>query len=329
MYGLWLQADRPIPGLRPVSADVVPDLQVSFRGMPAWLDSQSEPDSPPWYVSSSHDVQGRPGLRVWRIDEDAFFWFRYRDGSSFLLDRAGSRIWAAWPPSITLDDVATYLLGPVLGFVLRLRGVPCLHASAVAVGSQALALVGPARAGKSTTAAALAQRSCAVLSEDVVALTRASHTFLVHPGYTYIRLWPQSVGLLFGSPDALPRLAPPWDKRYLDLPEKGYALQTEPLPLCAVYILGPRTDDLDAPLVKAVSLREGVMTLVANTYGTRLLDERQRAQEFEFLGCLAAGVPLRRVIPHADPARLARLCDVILEDFQGLVRDRPETAARF
>ncbi len=36
------------------------------------------------------------------------------------------------------------LLGLILGFVLRLRGVTCLHASAIAVRDRAIALLGPA-----------------------------------------------------------------------------------------------------------------------------------------------------------------------------------------
>ena len=53
---------------------------------------------------------------------------------------------------------------------LRLRGVPALHASAVAVGGAALAVVGSAGAGKSTTAAARAARGHAVVADDVLAL---------------------------------------------------------------------------------------------------------------------------------------------------------------
>ncbi len=60
------------------------------------------------------------------------------------------------------------------------------------------------------------------------------------------------------------------------------------------------------------------MALVANTYSTSLLDKAMRAQEFELLGRVVASVPLRRVIPHADPIYLPRLCDVILDDFQTL-----------
>src|SRR5690348_16585408 len=102
-----------------------------------------------------------------------------------------------------------------MGFVLRLRGALCLHASSVAVGDSAVALVGLPGAGKSTTAAAFACAGFSVLSDDVVALADEGPQFYVHPGYPRVNLWPDSVQELFGSEDALPRITPTWDKRYL------------------------------------------------------------------------------------------------------------------
>ncbi len=50
-----------------------------------------------------------------------YFRFQYTDGTEFVIDRRGGRIWATWSAAGTVEDMATYLLGPVLGFVLRLR----------------------------------------------------------------------------------------------------------------------------------------------------------------------------------------------------------------
>jgi hypothetical protein len=57
---------------------------------------------------------------------------------------------------------------------------------------------------------------------------------------------------------------------------------------------------------------------VTNTYVTRLMDRALRAREFDLLGRVVESVPVRRVVPHTDPIRLERLCDVILEDFRAL-----------
>ena len=58
------------------------------------------------------------------------------------MERHGREIWADWPEDYTLEDASTYLIGSVIAFALRLRGIVCLHASAIAVGGQAIALMG-------------------------------------------------------------------------------------------------------------------------------------------------------------------------------------------
>lgn len=267
-----------------------------------------------WYVSGSQDDGSEPLLRIWKLDEEGYFRFRYGDGTEFFLTASGDKIWATWPDSLSLEDTATYLLGPIFGFLLRLRGVTCLHASAVAVDGRAIALVGVAGAGKSTTAAAFSQQGYPVLSEDVVALRDQGDSFLVQPGYPLIRLWPESVRALYGAEDALPPLTPNWNKRYLDLTQNGGEFQRQPLPLAAVYVLDERSDAAAAPFVESIPSQTGLITLVANTYANYLLDREMRAREFELLGRLVNNLPLRKLTPHSDPARAPELCRFILDD---------------
>lgn len=271
-----------------------------------------------WYVSGSQDEGGEPSLRIWKLDKEGCFRIRYGDGTEFFLTESGDKIWATWPDSLTLEDTATYLLGPIFGFLLRLRGVTCLHASAVAVDGCAVALVGAAGAGKSTTAAAFAQQGYPVLSEDVVALRDQGDSFLVQPGYPLIRLWPESVRSLYGAEDALPPLTPNWNKRYLDLTQNGFNFQRQQLPLAAVYVLDERSDDPTAPFVESLPSQAGLITLVANTYANYLLDREMRAREFELLGRLVNNLPLRKLTPHSDPARSPELCRFILDDICSL-----------
>jgi hypothetical protein len=232
----------------------------------------------------------------------------------------GAKVWATWLAPLTLDDTATYLLGPVLGVVLRLRRAVCLHASAVALGGWAVALVGPAGAGKSTAAAAFARRGFPVLSDDVSTLDVRGGTLLVHPGNPRLRLWSQSVQALFGAPDALPRLTPNWDKLCLDLGKNDFAFQETPLPLGAVYVLGNRSGDIGAPYVELLSPQERFLELVRNGYVAPWLHCAMNVVDFELFGRLVRCVPVRRVVPHEGSTRLPVLCQTILDDFQGILR---------
>jgi hypothetical protein len=206
-----------------------------------------------------------------------------------------------------------------MGFVLRLRGRICLHAGAVAIGDQAVALVGPPGAGKSTTTAAFARLGCPVLSDDLLPIWDERGIFSILPGYPSLRLWPESVNALFGSADALPPLTPNWDKRSLDLIANGYPFSADPLPLAAIYILGERSAQLAAPFVSDVSGHTALIALIANTYSNLLPDTGTRTPALRLLGRIAAHVPLRQVTPHEDVANLPALCGAILDDFHARI----------
>jgi hypothetical protein len=324
-FGLALRANRELPGLIPCSARFPSDTQIWLDAMPVPFTASPERWDR-WYVSDERDGH-TPSLRVWRLAGGNCFRLLYSDGVEFFVARDGSEVWVAWPDASSLDDAATYLLGPVLGFVLRLRGVTCLHASAIAVGSRAIALLGPASAGKSTTAAAFAGMGYPVLTDDVVALAERDGAILVQPAYPQLRLWPDVVVPLFGTADALPRLTPSWDKRALDLAHTAGRFQQQPLPLAAIYVLAERAPASE-PCIKGLHGRETLMTLVANAYVSYLQDAAMRRQEFGALGRVVASVPMRRVVPPADPAGVTRLCHHILTDCEALGCTASPTTAR-
>jgi hypothetical protein len=317
IYGLGFLANRAIPGVSPASIASV-DIRLFFGSLPDWV-SEIDPSAfEPWYTSDYKDELGNPGLSVSRLLAGQYYWFCYADKTKFLIDQEGANIWSIWPEALSVEDTATYLLGPIMGFVLLLRGCISLHASAIAIDDHAVAFVGPAGAGKSTTAAAFAELGYGILAEDVVTLGDRGANFLVQPAYPCIRLWPASVTALFGEHNDLPKLTPTWEKRYLDLTQKPYKFHKTPLPLAAVYLLEQRSEDCLAPFVKRISEPKALMSLVANTYSTRLMDRTMRAREFEVLGRLLKTVRVRQIIPHTSPSQIPELCKLISEDFQGL-----------
>lgn len=312
LYGLGVVANQTIPGV-PASTITSEDLRISFGSLPAWLPEVSNTQIETSYVADYKSECGEPVLRVFRVRDGEFYRFSYADRTEFVIDRDGTEVWAEWSDPLTLEDTATYLLGPVMGFVMLLRGVVCLHASAIAIGDEAIALVGPAGSGKSTTAAAFSDLGYKILAEDVVTLDDREDYFLVRPGYPCIRLWPAAVTALYGPEAQLPKLTPNWEKRYLDLSEK---FQPQPVRLAAIYLLGERSDAESAPFVETLDRAEGLMSLVANTYATKLMDKQMRAREFELLTRVLRHVSLRRVTPSSDPARIPELCTRILTDFR-------------
>jgi hypothetical protein len=269
------------------------------------------------YTSEHRDTAGDPALQIWKVNDGEFLRLSYFDGTQFWFDRHGSEVWATWPENLSLEDAATYLLGPVLGLLLRVRGATCLHGSAVSIGDAVVAFVGPEGAGKSTTAAALAQEGCPIVSDDVVALAEVGGVFQVHPAYPYLCLWPESVEALFGSADALPRFSGAYEKRCLSLQKRNLRFESRRLPLRAIYVFGERRAER-APAIGALSAQDSFLALIANTFATNALDPALRANEFSTLGRLIPRIPVRQVVAHSDPKQLPALCQLIREDVASL-----------
>jgi hypothetical protein len=241
---------------------------------------------------------------------------RYQAGPTFVLKKDGSEISVSGMPSSALHDFETYLFGPISGLLLYLRGLTCLHASAIAREDKALVFVGMAEAGKSTLAATFARKGYRVLTDDILALARASTDIVAKPGIPRIGLWPESVEHLWGDEDALPRQTPTWDKRHFDLTDKGL-FQDSALSVGAVYLLADREPNAALRIEPLVGTN-AVLALIANKYVTRYAEREQGRRDFVLLSELAASVPVRRVTRNNALTDLNATCEAILADYDAL-----------
>lgn len=324
ILGLGLRANLAVPGLAEQASRSLPSIDVRFGESPISGDEAAiAPQTPPVYASCYTIESGEPIFRMWKTAGGAYRYIKYHDGMEFWFDRECARIWCRWAAPLNLEDAASYLLAPILGLLLRLRGTTCLHGSAVAIEGRAIAFVGPPGAGKSTTAAALGERGCEVLSDDVIALTEpplrsalsgsAADFMHVIPAGPYLSLWPESVTMLYGSPDAVPCFSSNWEKRRLGNQGGKVRFANRALPLGIVYILDARGPE-PAPYIEQLDPQVALIGLVGNTCATDIIDGELRAKEFGVLGRLVNRIPVRKVRPHLDPSRLDALCEVILQD---------------
>ncbi len=314
IFGLILRSNAALPGVAPLGLPATsPDIQLRLGISPhCELELPTEEEELA-DVSPFTTETGEPVRRMWRVAKGALLRIAYFDGTQFWLDRKRKNLWATWPATSSFENTLTYLLGPVLGIVLRLRGITCLHASAVSFGDWGVAFVGSAGAGKSTTAAAFARQGFGVISDDIVALVEKENVFHVLPAYPHLCLWPDSVQMLYGSTEALPRFVPDWEKRRLPLGVAGARFEPRALPLGAVYMLEERRPD-PAPYVEQIRAQDALISLVTESYANKMLNRELRACEFTILGRLVANVPIRRIHPHQDGSRLEDLCRQIRED---------------
>lgn len=308
LYGLDVASDRSIVGIAGSRGSSEAEVQVRFGARR----SRRRPDGP-LELFASFGEGNAEYLRVLR-GADGGFVFRFDNGSCFELSASGSRIAVSWPAGITFQDVTSYLLGPVLGFVVRLRGTVCLHASAVLVDGAAVAFLGRGGSGKSSMCAYFAERGHAVLTDDVLALRFARGRFRVLPGPARIRLWPDTARQLYGASARLPKVLPSdpdWDKRYRDYPSGARAA-----PLAAIYmgvVGGPQR-----PRVTPCAGRDAFLRLAFNRYPVRLPVPGQGGREFSVLAALAKQVPVRRIEMRRNLRGLGAVHDAVRSDLRVL-----------
>ncbi|HKF25062.1 MAG TPA: hypothetical protein VKB24_03775 [Candidatus Acidoferrum sp.] len=326
-YGFVLRSSRPIAAFHSLVPDASRfDVDIQIGEAPSWVTQALSLTAVP--LETGRSRAPRAGQFSLAERGPGFFELTYGDGTRFVVDREGARVWGQPGPSLTYEDTLVYLLGPVMGFVLRRRNCLALHASAVAFGKKAIAIAGPAGSGKSTTAAALALRGRPVLCEDICRIEENQ----IYPGYPRVCLWPDSVGFLYPSSDALPLIVEGWEKRYLPLDGTSGRFADTRLPLAGIYLLGAREERRSAVEIRPMTPREAALELVQNTYMNWLIDRDQRAAEFDAICKLVTAVGCFRVAPSADPALLAELAERI--EAHALAGQscaqpgtRPETAA--
>lgn len=309
-YGLCLESNRPLAGLARCDseqiADVLVDVAEGSCPGPGSADTT-------YYVSDWLDERsGEPGLTIHR-SLDGSFTFRYAEGVDFRIDAGSRRIAARFAPHSNLVDMTSFLTGPVLGFVLRMRGVIALHASAIDVGGRAILLVGEAFAGKSTTAVMFARLGCGIVTEDVAPLHLEDGAVAVRPGCTEVALRPEAVKYLYGSVDALPRFSDNWEKRRLDL-RATRAFSDRALPVAGIYVLTNHARAPEGPWVRTMSSGEAMVELLANIYANRLFHPELRVRELDLVHRIARTIPVKEGVTGGWSSPVERFCEIVLDD---------------
>jgi hypothetical protein len=210
---------------------------------------------------------------------------RFEDDTRFLIGRTGRELSLIdAPPAYTRDDLAAYVLGPILTIALHLQGAVLLHASSAVLGDKAVLFAGSSGSGKSTTAAMLHRLGYTILSDDMTEIdgTRAL------PAIPTLRLWPEALEALYGSAAAFPDRAPSWDKKIVTI-DAAAAVAHE---IAAILFLEHSAEE---PQLRRLDPRSGWMRLIADAPAARLPGAEARI--FEATSALADRVPMFAFLP--------------------------------
>ena len=321
MYGLNLALSQALPQLRPVAnGDFEASVDLSGLCIPKQQfisPHQLERSKNNQKISISHS---QDWIRVDcpRSSTEILRFFIRNDGSEVISDK---------PETIPISDVESFLLGPILGAVLRLRQRVCLHASVMEHDGKAFAMIGNKGAGKSTTAAALLQAGARLVSDDIAVFkTGAIPPATVYPGYPGVRLMPDALSSFDLKQSDYAQVVSTTDKRYVPLAENNIAhdnktnwqFQSRPCDLSAVYTLNSRQSDLGNPQINTLSQKQALIALAPHAYGRSVLNERQRAEEFAFMAQLSRHITIKSVDRPDNLELLPKIAKDILADVSSI-----------
>jgi hypothetical protein len=198
------------------------------------------------------------------------------------------------------DPVAVHniLLCRVMSFLMRQRGWLPLHASALAIDSQAVLFVGACLAGKSTTAAAFHLAGHRVIADDLAAVRVAYGRCEAQPGWSCLRLFDDALRSLLDLPLPTHRAG-----RKCSVYLHSHA-QTAALPVQRIYFL-EYADELQ---VRPISPQLATVLLDGNSFRRSGMDRGTVETQFARAAAVAGCVPVRRLL---RPRHLAFLPAVV------------------
>jgi hypothetical protein len=216
-------------------------------------------------------------------------------------------------PGVDERLLALPLLGPVLGMLLHRRGHLILHASATTLGGRCAIFVGDKGAGKSTTAAALLEAGHALLTDDLVVLSRemgnAAHVELGFPQLKLSENAAQAVRIAdaFVEPSVHPAIL----KRQHRVPS---SFATTPIPARRIYLLQRGETAAVEPLSAKASLLGLMQFSYVTRFGRDALQGSEATRHLDQCARLAGLVGMRRLTVPNGLDRLPEIAALVRED---------------
>jgi hypothetical protein len=202
-------------------------------------------------------------------------------------------------------------LSSVLAYWLEGRGVPALHASAVALQDGAVAFLSDSGNGKSGLAAALVQARHPFLADDILALSAKDGRWLAQPGFPAMRMWPDEAEFFLGGFETLARVHPRLAKRRLPIGAGSWgAFCDAAQPLACLFVPERRdpADPRDDITLTRIAPRDAVIELVRYSFAARLVQSAgMQPRRLDLLVDISRRVPMYRLSYPYGFAHLGRV----------------------
>src|SRR5579859_783245 len=254
---------------------------------------------------------------------DASSYVCWDDVGEVLISKNGELITCRPFPQTESESFHVYLLGQALSFALVKRGFEPVHASAVAVGDQAIAFIGDCGLGKSTLAAAFLQAGHRLLTDDLLLLQTRTRAIVAFPGPARIKLFPKVARKFLADASSGVPLNPKTQKQIIPLNDSQVC--SEAMPLAAIYVLAlPNKAQDNGVRITSLTQREAFVHLLENTFNRVIFDPDRLRRHFDAAQALANVMPIRKLSYPRSLERLLLVREAILSD---LCVEKSEIAA--
>jgi hypothetical protein len=300
LFGLRIRSALPLPCSK--AGDFKSDADVEL------IESTEEQIAAPCNGAPVHFSED-DGYWLDTLYQDGAARVRWKEHFEFVVSADRSRVlWRRWE-GVPDRALFAYLLGHVLSYCLLARGLEPLHATSVVVDGKAIALLGDSGYGKSTLAAALLDRGCRLLTDDVLVLEFQGQQLLAHPSLAHIKLTPDSADAVFHGRRSVFMNAFT-SKMIFSLEESQHVPRL--VPLHRVYLVPAKSGSKIS--VRSVRGRAAFLPIIKNTFNNVVLTPSRLKQQFAFASRLTSRVVIKRLSYPKRLELLPAVVDAILAD---------------
>jgi hypothetical protein len=309
IYGLKVASSRNISLLEQAVNGNETDISVTWGTSMADTTDEIE-----WVKISNDDTKVARNIVVYSApgEKESLFKLAFFTDNillTLIFDKSKQTARIVYNENETEGNLDSYFVGVIMGCIMRLQGMICLHGSAVNIAGKAAVFLGSKRSGKSTTAAAFAQMGFSVLADDITVIRLRKGRYYVQPGYPKVRLRPASLSALHQANAGEFKLVHTQrNSRYSDITD---TFQRDELPLDTIYILNQA--DITEPYIEPAP-GDGLVDLIRNSFAKYLSTGDIRKTEFQSLSQLANMINVKTLNIPRDLAGLNAQCQLVIND---------------
>jgi energy-coupling factor transporter ATP-binding protein EcfA2 len=232
--------------------------------------------------------------------QDSYHWLRFPALADFSISANLKEIFCYPLAEIPQETIRHLLLDQVLPRCLAHQGKIMLHASGVQLEQGLLLFIGESGAGKSTLAGNFHQVGNPAISDDCLWVKETEGEIVAIPSYGGLRLWEDSLEVLFANEQDIDSMAHYSTKKRLTLSENHTVGSSNGMPVLAVIVLpAPVQSSPTEVILDRLSHREAFIALMKQSFHLNVMDPKRIERHVQALGRIAPRLASFRLsMPH-------------------------------